>query len=170
MSEGNSYSAIPTKILVPVDFSLSSHSALEAAAEMAKQFHAEIHLVHVIPSFPTTTVADFIPEAKLIEAARGEAERQFTVCQNDLAAKGVKVSYSIENSADVASQIVDVAEREHTDMVVISTHGVTGWYPLVFGSIAEKVVKLVHCPLLLLRTPRPESSASVKSERLMEWW
>jgi len=170
MPEDNAVSAIPTKILVPVDFSASSHAALETAAEMAKQFHAEIHLVHVIPSFPTTTLPDFAPEAKLIEAARVDAERHFTTCQNDLATKGVKVSFSIETGAEVANQIVDVAEREHVDMVVISTHGVTGWYPLVFGSIAEKVVKLVHCPLLLLRTPRPESSANVKSERLMEWW
>jgi len=63
-----------------------------------------------------------------------------------------------------------VAEQEHADMVVISTHGLTGWHPLVFGSIAEKVMKLVHCPVLLLRTPKPVSSAKVSSGRLMEWW
>jgi nucleotide-binding universal stress UspA family protein len=55
-------------------------------------------------------------------------------------------------------------------MVVISTHGLTGWHPLVFGSIAEKVMKLVSCPVLLLRTPKPASSAKVASGRLMEWW
>lgn len=45
-----------------------------------------------------------------------------------------------------------VIEREHIDMIVISTHGISGWRPLVFGSIAEKVVKQVQCPLLLLRS------------------
>jgi nucleotide-binding universal stress UspA family protein len=55
-------------------------------------------------------------------------------------------------------------------MIVVSTHGLTGWHPLVFGSIAEKVLKLAHCPVLLLRTAKPESSAKVKSERMMEWW
>jgi nucleotide-binding universal stress UspA family protein len=55
-------------------------------------------------------------------------------------------------------------------LVVISTHGLTGWHPLVFGSIAEKVMKLVACPVLLLRTPKPASSAKVTSGRLMEWW
>jgi nucleotide-binding universal stress UspA family protein len=55
-------------------------------------------------------------------------------------------------------------------MVVISTHGMTGWHPLVFGSIAEKVVKLVDCPLLLLRSEKPASSAKVKPGRMMEWW
>jgi nucleotide-binding universal stress UspA family protein len=48
-----------------------------------------------------------------------------------------------------------VIEREHIDMVVISTHGVSGWRPMVFGSIAEQVVKRVECPLLLLRSARP---------------
>ena len=61
-------------------------------------------------------------------------------------------------------------EREKIDMVVISTHGMTGWHPLVFGSIAEKVVKLVECPLLLLRSKKTVSSAKVKSGRMMEWW
>jgi nucleotide-binding universal stress UspA family protein len=55
-------------------------------------------------------------------------------------------------------------------MVVISTHGMTGWHPLVFGSIAEKVVKLADCPLLLLRSKKPVSSAKVKPVRMMEWW
>jgi nucleotide-binding universal stress UspA family protein len=48
-----------------------------------------------------------------------------------------------------------VVEREHVDMIVISTHGISGWHPLVFGSIAEKVVKLAQCPLLLLRSAKP---------------
>jgi nucleotide-binding universal stress UspA family protein len=63
-----------------------------------------------------------------------------------------------------------VVEREHIDLVVISTHGITGWHPLVFGSIAEKVVKMVQCPLLLLRSAKPETSAKVSKARPMEWW
>jgi nucleotide-binding universal stress UspA family protein len=45
-------------------------------------------------------------------------------------------------------------------MMVVSTHGLTGWHPLVFGSIAEKLVKLVHVPVLLIRTEKPESPAN----------
>jgi nucleotide-binding universal stress UspA family protein len=50
-------------------------------------------------------------------------------------------------------------DREDIDMVIISTHGISGWRPLVFGSIAEKVVKLVQCPILLLRSLNPDTSA-----------
>ncbi len=65
---------------------------------------------------------------------------------------------------------MEVVEREHIDMVVISTHGISGWHPLVFGSIAAKVVKLVQCPLLLLRSAKPADGLKTPSERSMEWW
>jgi len=52
-----------------------------------------------------------------------------------------------------------VIDREDIDMVVISTHGISGWRPLVFGSIAEKVVKLVQCPILLLRSMKTGTDA-----------
>jgi len=170
MPDVHAFSTIPHKILVPVDFSPSAHSALESAAELAQNFHADIHLVHVIPMFPTTTIPDYFPEEKYTEALRANAAKQFAACAADLAAKEIKVTSSIEVGDDVAGGILEAAEREKVDMVVISTHGLTGWYPLVFGSIAEKVVKLAQCPVLLLRTAKPVSSATVKSGRMMEWW
>lgn len=170
MPEANAFSSIPTKILVPIDFSSSSHAAVESAADLALHFGAAIHLVHVIPMFPTTTVPDFIPEAKFLEEARKGAEHHFAAVVADLTGRGLKVDTSIEVGDDVASALLEVAESEKADMVVISTHGLTGWHPLVFGSIAEKVMKLVHCPVLLLRTPKPVSTPKVASGRLMEWW
>ncbi|MGO9339427.1 MAG: universal stress protein [Terracidiphilus sp.] len=170
MPEENGLSTIPTKILVPVDFSDSSHAAVEAAADLAQHFDAALHLVHVIPMFPATTLPDFIPETKFTEEATKEAERHFAVVVADLSGKGIKVSSSVEVGDDVASSIMEAAESEKADMVVISTHGLTGWHPLFFGSIAEKVIKLVSCPVLLLRTPKPASSAKATSGRLMEWW
>jgi nucleotide-binding universal stress UspA family protein len=170
MPEAHVFSTIPTKILVPIDFSPSSHAALESAADLAQHFGASIHLVHVVPMFPATTLPDFIPEAKFTEEAKKEAERHFASAAADLTKKGIKVTSSVEVGDDVASSLLEAAEHENADMVVISTHGLTGWHPLVFGSIAEKVMKLVACPVLLLRTPKPVSSAKVASGRMMEWW
>jgi nucleotide-binding universal stress UspA family protein len=163
-------SAIPTKILVPVDFSPSSHAAVESAADLAQHFGAALHLVHVIPMLPPSTFADFIPEEKFMEQARGEAERHFAAVSKDLTSKGLKVASSVEVGDDVASSILEALEHENADLVVISTHGLTGWHPMVFGSIAEKVTKTASCSILLLRTPKPASSARVASGRLMEWW
>lgn len=170
MPESHAFPSIPTKILLPIDFSPSSQAALEMAADLAKHFHAEIYLVNVIPMFPTTTFPDLIPETKFLQDARSLAERHLAKCHAALAAREVKSTSSVEIGNDVAGNILEVVEREHVDMVVISTHGISGWRPLVFGSIAERVVKLVQCPLLLLRSARPESDGKAASGRSTEWW
>jgi nucleotide-binding universal stress UspA family protein len=170
VSKVQAFSSIPTRILLPIDFSASSQAALEMAAELAKHFHAELHLVNVIPMFPTTTLPDVIPEEEFIQEARTFTEQHLAKCHAALAARGVKSTSSVEVGNDIAGSIMEVMEREHVDMVVISTHGISGWRPLVFGSIAEKVVKLVQCPLLLLRSAKPDSSGKIPAVRSTEWW
>jgi nucleotide-binding universal stress UspA family protein len=170
MSEVPAFPSIPTKMLLPIDFSPSSQAALEMAADLAQHFHAELYLVNVIPFFPTTTLPDMIPETEFIRESRRFAELHLAKCHAALARRGVKATCSVEVGNDISGNIMDVVEREHIDLVVISTHGISGWHPLVFGSIAEKIVKLVQCPLLLLRSSKPESGAKNPSGRSTEWW
>ncbi len=170
MPKSRAFPSIPTRILLPIDFSPSSQAALEMAADLAKHFHAELHLVHVIPMFPTTTIPDLIPEAEFIQERRTFADRHLAKCHAALAARDVKSTSSVEIGNDVAGNIIEVVEREHIDMVVISTHGISGWHPLVFGSIAEKVVKLVQCPLLLLRSAKPDVSGEIPAGHSTKWW
>jgi nucleotide-binding universal stress UspA family protein len=170
MLESRTFPSIPTKILLPIDFSPSSQAALEMAADLAKHFHAELHLVNVIPMFPTTTLPDFIPEAKFLQDARSLAERNLAKCHAALAARGVKATSGVETGNDVAGNIAEVVDREKIDMVVISTHGISGWRPMVFGSIAEKVLKLAECPLLLLRSAKPDASGKIPEGHSTKWW
>ena len=170
MSEVNRFPSIPTKILLPIDFSPSSQAALDMAADLAQHFRAELYLVNVIPMFPATTMPDLIPETAFIENARKFAEIHLAKCKAALAARGVKSTFSVEVGNDIVGNIMEVVDREHIDMIVISTHGISGWHPLVFGSIAEKVVKLAQCPLLLLHSAKPESDVKTTSNRSMEWW
>ena len=149
MPELHPFPSIPTKILLPIDFSPSSQAALEMAADLAQHFHAELHLVNVIPLFPVTTLPDFVPEEAFLK---------------------VKATSTVEVGNDIAGNIMEVVDHEHIDLVVISTHGISGWHPLIFGSIAEKVVKLVQCPLLLLRSAKPESGVKSPSGTSTEWW
>jgi nucleotide-binding universal stress UspA family protein len=158
MPEVHAFSTIPARILLPIDFSPSSRQAIEQASTLAQHFHADIYLVHVI--------ADDCNQ----EESKKDAEARFAVSVAGLKAKGIKAVTFVETDADIAGSILDVIEREKIDMVVVSTHGTTGWHPLVFGSIAEKLVKLVHVPVLLIRTEKPESSVKLSSGRMMEWW
>ena len=170
MPKAHASNSIPTRILLPIDFSPSSQAALEMAADLAQHFHAELYLVNVVPFFPTTSLPDLVPEGEFIQEARTFAEQHLAKCQAALLAKGVKSSSSVEVGNDIVGNIMQVVERERIDMVVISTHGISGWHPLVFGSIAEKVVKLVQCPLLLLRSAKPDTGVKIPSGRSMEWW
>lgn len=170
MPEIHAFPSIPTKILLPIDFSPSSQAALEMAADLAEHFHAELCLVNVIPMFPTTTLPDLVPEGEFIQETRAFAERHLAKCHAVLTARGIKSTSSVEVGNDIVGNIMEVVEREKIDMVVISTHGISGWHPLVFGSIAEKVVKLVQCPLLLLRSSKPETDVKTASGRSTEWW
>jgi nucleotide-binding universal stress UspA family protein len=170
MPEARSFPSIPTKILLPIDFSPSSQAALEMAADLAQHFHAELYLVNVIPFFPVTTLPDFVPEEAFLKDARTRAEKHLSKCLAVLTSRGVKATSSVEVGNDIAGSIMEVVDHGHIDLVVISTHGISGWHPLIFGSIAEKVVKLVQCPLLLLRSAKPDSGAKSPSDSSTEWW
>ena len=150
---------VPTKILVPVDFSSSSDAALETASDLAQYFHAELYLLNVIPMLPMGTKAVSFPESEYLHKAEDNAERQLATCDAALVSKGIKASSSIEIGNDVVGNIMAVVEREQIDMMVLSTHGTSGWRAVVFGSIAEKVVKQVQSPLLLLRSAEPTAVA-----------
>lgn len=163
-------SVIPSRILVPIDFSPSSHQALDAAAELAEKFNAHVTLLHVIPEYANAVLPETVRQETLVEAERTAANERFAMSKGVLDAKKIACAVSVEVGSDVASAIIDAAEREDVDLLVLTTHGLSGWYPQVFGSIAEKVVKLAQCPVLLLRTPKPESTAKVPFGRMMEWW
>jgi len=158
MSETPGSTFHPKKILVPMDFSASSIAALATASEMAQQFHAELYLLHVIPMLPIVTGMEFptafYPRQEFLADAEADAATRFTGFVNNLAGQGVEASSSVEVGNDVVGNVLMVLEREHADLLVISTHGMSGWRPVVFGSIAEKVVKLAECPVLLFRTTK----------------
>jgi len=170
MAETRALASIPAKMLLPIDFSSSSRAALDMAADLARHFRAELYLLNVIPMFPSATIPDLIPETEYIDELRTFAERHLAKSLAALAARGVMAASSVEIGNDIAATIMEVVAREHIDMVVISTHGISGWRPLVFGSIAEKVVKLVRCPLLLLRSTEPDAGEKAPAEHAVKWW
>ena len=55
-------------------------------------------------------------------------------------------------------------------MIVVFTHGNSRWHPMIFGSIAKKVVKLVQCPLFPLRSAKPDTGEKIPPGRTSEWW
>lgn len=146
-----------SRILSPTDFSAASLEALDRAVELATLFQAELLLAHVVEPIPAVT-PDFGYgfDVTTFESGvySGNEERLREVIARRVP-EDVR-SRSLLSYGEPASEIVKIAADESADLIVIATHGLTGWRHLVFGSVAEKVVRLAGCPVLSLRIPVAE--------------
>ena len=144
---------LPLKVIVsPIDFSTHSDNALRTAADLASHFGAELLLVHVVPALPKLRSArDFFNEADYEQALHADAEKNLGQLTAEFAQRGIAAKFAVGTANDTAMEILRIAEQHHADLIVIATHGMTGWQSLAFGSVAEKVVRLATIPVLLLR-------------------
>jgi nucleotide-binding universal stress UspA family protein len=153
------------KILCPTDFSEPSFEGLKAADELASHFSAELFLVHVIASVPVASASSFpggagAPTGFDIAAYQKEleeaAKKKLQEVVKNKTSKELKVRPMLTEGA-AANEIVRFADEKKVDLIVIATHGETGWRHLIFGSVAEKVVREAKCPVLTVRAPEEES-------------
>jgi nucleotide-binding universal stress UspA family protein len=145
------------KMLCPSDFSEASRVALGTATELAAYFKAELYLVHVVPVLPPVPPdPNFVFEVPEYERAlHADAERQLKDLTRAAEAKGLTV-HAVVGHGDPGSEIVRVAQGEQVDLIVIATHGNTGWRRAMFGSVAEKVVRLARRPVLTVPAAKEE--------------
>ena len=148
------------KILVPVDFSPSSKLAVEHALALAGHFQGTVHVLHAweLPAYlrPDLTVWSGELNAPLELHARGEAEKAMREFVADTHLKDRPDVTTELRSGVLYSTILAVAEQGEFDLIVMGTHGRTGFSHVVLGSVAEKIVRLAKCPVLTVRVP-PES-------------
>jgi len=144
------------KILCPTDFSEPSIEALKVANELAQHFSAELLIVHVINPIPivSTPTGPMSFNVSLYQKElEDSAKKSLQDIINKMVAKGLKVvpvvAYGI-----AADEIVRIAEEQNIDLIVIATHGRTGFRHLISGSVTEKVVRIASHPVLTIRIPR----------------
>jgi universal stress protein A len=140
-----------SRIVVATDFSPRSEAAVDYAVELARRLGAQVTLLHLVPE---PTAFDYtmggIP-ADEWEQAREEAKNRL---EHELAR--AKITYQgieslMRTGIALREEIVNAAKEVSADLVVISTHGYTGWKHLLFGSDAEKMLHEAPCPVLVVR-------------------
>ena len=144
----------PIKLIVaPIDFSEPSQEALETAADLAARYGAELLLVHVVAVIlPLTSL---LSDAEQQREAHAAAARHLSELASALAQQNIKVRTEVGSANEPGMEIVRLAADNHADMIVIATHGITGWRKLAFGSVADRVIKEAECPVLLMRVAPP---------------
>jgi len=142
----------PKLILSPIDFSDPSTQALDVAADLAAQFKAELCLVYVVPALPKLpTDVSIFQEGAYEEKLHANASQRLDGMVEKLGKRGIRSKKIVGTANDVGMELVRIAEQEKADLIVIATHGMTGWRRLAFGSVTEKVVRTADCPVLVLR-------------------
>jgi nucleotide-binding universal stress UspA family protein len=146
------------KILCPTDFSEPAFTALKRAEELSRHFAAELIVAHVIPPVPGPHLfpdpqASFNFDVPLYQQELAiHAEKML----QDLVAHHKVRTRDLVTTGEAAPEILRIARQEHVDLIVIASHGLTGWRRLVYGSVAEKVVRQATCPVLTIAAP-PEA-------------
>lgn len=139
------------KILVPVDFSPQSRAAVQHAIVFGQAFGAEIVVAHMYRQSGAKTPGADATLSSFSESEQGAAMREYLESLNQ---HGVAVRGRLQLVQDETHDaIVALARDERFDLVVLGTHGRTGLSHLLHGSVAERVVRHAHCPVLTIREP-----------------
>ena len=139
-------------ILVPTDFSGLSCEAFSWATLLAKEFKAKIMIVHVISVRDTAdmTAHSGNPWERVLEREDKAMIESFKSClQSDLY-QTVETQTLVKVGLE-AEKIIEAAQENDADLIVMSTHGRTGLSHALLGSVAEKVIRLAPCPVLTIR-------------------
>jgi len=139
------------KILIPVDFSDNSKKILESAVYIADKFEATLCVVFVVQTLDDYSgfFVPHMPVAKFEEEMARAAEQKMESFLDDHQALAAKVLVG-----DVAEQIIQYAEQEKVDLIVMGTHGYKGLERVLFGSVAGKVVRAAPCPVMTINPYR----------------
>jgi nucleotide-binding universal stress UspA family protein len=150
---------IPKRILFCTDFSENSAPALECALEYARVFGAGLHLLHVINSsqigYPS--VEEGMPPdiRAALERIQQSANQALELVAQDCRGLLETVTSHLRVGAP-AYEIVRYAMQERVNLIIMGTHGWTGFKHLILGSTAENVVRTASCPVLTVRGGRPD--------------
>ena len=152
------------RILVPLDGSRFSSSAMRYAIGIARRFDAQIILIEAVkPVTPSpssdTSEATMVPMVTevAVQAALLEEKRHLTRAKQylqrrvrDVTQRGIKCSYRI-SMEEPADSILKICRKEGVELIVMSTHGKGGLKRAILGSVADEVARKSRVPVMLIR-------------------
>ncbi len=144
------------RVITPVDFSDNSRLIAESAAYFAGRFGATMYVVFVVQNFEDYS-GFFVPQMSMPtlegELVEGAEEKMEAFCKElepiCLSAGIIKLEHRVF-MGDVAEQIVEFTTEVNGDLIIMGTHGYKGLEKIMFGSVADKVVRSALCPVMTI--------------------
>ncbi len=134
------------RIVAPIDFSGYSNEVIQTALEFAGS-DGSVHILHVLPDLSPVepgVVWSAVDDSERIDRTRQVLRDRY----GELAPRQLEFDVRV---GDPGQEIATFADTMHADLIVIASHGRTGLERLLIGSVAERVIRLSHCPVLVLR-------------------
>ena len=139
------------KILFPVDFTMNMEKVLPYVKDTVKAFGAKLYVIHVIRSaeefvgFEMGTAWYAALEKDLMDGAEKSMRRLVAEQLEDLSDVETQIA-----TGDVVDEILDYVKKQDIDLIIIGTHGRKGLEKVMFGSVAEGIIKEAPCPVLTI--------------------
>lgn len=139
------------KILVPIDFSTPCNQAFKYALGFARQFGSQIVMIHVIEPAPVTDAEPLALERRRRNQNELALSEEKMRALADASRNGnLNITSGIRRGV-ATHEIVQAAEELDVDLIIMATHGLTGWKHFGLGSTADRVARAAPCPVLVVR-------------------
>lgn len=149
-------------VLCPIDFSEFSRHALHHAIAVAKWYEAQLTVLHIYANLPSMDV----PAVLLTDVERDRLGKEMRSFVGETP-PGLSVNLSVREASDVRLAILAEAEEQASDLLVIGSHGRSGFERLLLGSVTEKVVRRARCPVMVVppRAAEAEGPGLIQATR-----
>ena len=148
------------RVLCPVDFSEFSRHALDEAIAIAHLYDGCVTALHVfpvaIPADPFAGLPEFQPFT-LTDQHRSHILRQLSTFATAEGAEARRITVALREGVDIHAEILEAADQMKPDLIVMGTHGRSGFQHLMLGSVAEKVLHKARCPVLTVPRKAPDA-------------
>lgn len=155
-------------IVVPVDYSEASIDAVKIAMRLASS-EQQVHVIHVIPDLRGSTDPRSVERQLDYDLQKLEMKKELGESLSDIASDVTSIEVGV---GDPGHTIVGFAEQIGAGLIVMPSHGRRGISRVLLGSVAERVVRLAHCPVMILKsskeTKQQEEATTSTAERVPE--
>jgi nucleotide-binding universal stress UspA family protein len=162
--EARPESVFPTyrRALVPLDGSAVAEAIIPAFTNIARALRLEVVVLRVLQPIPLPAGDGVSTElsAESVEHSSREVEQYLSIVAAGLTANGITVQ-TAARVGDPATEIVDGAREIDVELIAMTTHGRSGLGRLVFGSVAEAVLRRVHVPVFLMRVTEADAKRAL---------